>query len=326
MMFRFSFMLCLVLFSLACPGCAFVNVDMMKPLQPLREKVLEGEGTPKILLIDVTNFISEREQTGGQFSQEKPSTVAVVKEALQKAENDRDIVGIVIRINSPGGTVTASDIIHHEILSFKERHPIPIYASIVALGASGGYYVATAADRISAHPTAVTGSIGVLLLRFNLSGLLAKVGVAEESIKSGDKKDILSPFRESTADEQRIIQEIIDSLHTRFTDIVLARPGNRLSKETLKPLADGRIFTADQALAAQLIDKIGYLEDDIADMKRQLRIPEARIIRYYRPGSFQSSIYSSVNGTTTPTVNLVNINADGIDMLQGTQFLYLWQH
>ena len=83
---------------------------------------------------------------------------------------------------------------------------------------------------------------------------------------------------------------------------------------------------ADQALAAQLIDKVGYLEDDIADIKRQLQIPEARVIRYYRPGNFQSSIYSAADGTATPTVNLVNINADGINMLQGTQFLYLWQH
>lgn len=322
---RSSMVLCLVLFSLACTGCAFINLDMLKPLQPLQEKVIEGNGTPKILLIDITGFVSERDQGASQLSQEKPSTVALVKEALQKADTDKDIAGIVLRINSPGGTVTASDIIHHEILAFKSRHPLPVYASIVGLGTSGGYYVATAADRISAHPTAVTGSIGVILFRFNLSGLLAKVGVAEESVKSGDKKDILSPFRESTADEQRIIQEIIDRLHSRFTDVVLTRPGNRLTKESLKPLADGRIFTADQALNAQLIDKVCYLEDDIADMKQQLQTPEARIIRYYRPGSFQSSIYSSVNGTATPTVTLVNINADGIDMLQGTQFLYLWQ-
>ncbi|MBI5657443.1 MAG: signal peptide peptidase SppA [Geobacter sp.] len=321
-----SSLLCLVLFSLACPGCAFINVDMLKPLQPLQEKVIEGDGTPKILLIDITGFVSERDQGASQLSQEKPSTVALVKEALQKADTDKEIAGIVMRINSPGGTVTASDIIHHEILAFKARHPIPVYASIVGLGTSGGYYVATAADRISAHPTAVTGSIGVILFRFNLSGLLAKVGVAEESVKSGDKKDILSPFRKTTADEQQIIQEIIDRLYSRFTDVVLSRQGNRLTKESIKPLADGRIFTADQALNAQLIDKICYLEDDIADMKQQLQIPEARIIRYYRPGSFQSSIYSTVNGTAAPTVNLVNINADGIDMFQGTQFLYLWQH
>lgn len=304
-------------------GCAFVNVDIQKPLQPLQEKVLEGEGSQKILLLDITGFISEREQTGSQFSKEKPSTVAQVKEALLKAEQDHDVAGIILRINSPGGTVTASDIIHHEILSFKSRRTIPIYACITGLGTSGAYYVATAADRISAHPTAVTGSIGVLLLRFNVSGLLTKVGVSEETIKSGDKKDILSPFRGSTPEEQRIVQGIIDGLYGQFLKVILSRPGNQLTKDTLKPLADGRIYTAQQALEAKLIDRIGYLDDDISDLKTQLHLSEARIVSYYRPGSYKGSIYSSLD---THVFNFLNINADGLDFLTGSQFLYLWQH
>lgn len=304
-------------------GCAFVNANLVTQARPLEETTLEGEGRAKILLVDLTGIISEKEEGGGVLGGKRPSMVSRIKESLRRAEKDDDIAGVILRINSPGGTVTASDIINHEVRRFRERKKVPVYACIVGIGASGGYYVAAAADRIVAHPTAVTGSIGVLLHSFNAEGLLGKIGVSEKTIKSGDKKDILSPFRPMTAEEQTLLQDLIDRLYGRFLDTVLARPGNRLTRPELTKLADGRVFTADQALAAGLIDQVCYLEDAIDGMKQQLHLDEARVVSYYRPGSYQGSIYA---GEAQPGPGLELLSGDGLlGLLADTEFLYLWK-
>jgi protease IV len=304
-------------------GCAFVNIPLFHGPAPYEERVIEGQGRAKLLLIDIAGVISEKGQSGAL--QESPSLVADVKEALQKAEEDEDVAGVILRINSPGGTVTASDIIHHELLAFKGRRKVPLHACITGVGASGGYYVATAADEISAHPTAVTGSIGVLLMRFNIAGLLGKIGVSELTVKSGDKKDFMSPFRAVTPEEEKLMQAIIDALHRRFVEIIAARPGNTLSRQELEVLADGRIFTAEQAVAARLIDRVGYLDEAVANLKKKLKLEKARVVSYYRPGGYQGTIYSSLHGQPSPTFNLINVNGDGLGFFAGTEFMYLWE-
>lgn len=306
-------------------GCTFFNVNIIPPVKPLEEKVVEGEGRPKLLLLDITGFISEKEPDGVHLAKEKPSIVSRVKEALRKAEKDEDIAGVILRINSPGGTVAASDIIYHEIKGFESRKKVPVYACITGIGTSGAYYIATASDLIAAHPTAVTGSIGVILLNFNLEGLLGKVGISELSIKSGAKKDLMSPFRASTAEERQIMQDIIDSFARRFLDVIMARRNNRLERKELEKLADGRIYTAEQALAAMLVDRTEYLDDTINEMKKALGIREARVVTYYRPGSYRGSIYSGADTDASTAVNLININADGLEMFSSPQFLYLWR-
>ena len=224
-------------------GCA-VTIPLIPPPQPLQEQVLEGEGKKKILLLDISGTISEEEKAGGLFGRSANSTVSVIRESLYKAEKDENLAGIILRINSPGGTVTASDIIHHDLTEFKKRKKVPILACIMSVGTSGGYYVAAAADEILAHPTAITGSIGVILMKFNVEGLMGKVGVEEQTVKSGEKKDLMSPFRKATPEEIKLAQEIIDQLYGRFLDIAVARPGNQLSRDDLKKVADGRIYTA----------------------------------------------------------------------------------
>ncbi len=304
-------------------GCVHVDIPLLQPLGEYHERTIEGEGRPKLLLVDIDGFISEKGRSGGL--KEKPSLVADIRETLQKAEKDQDIAGVILRINSPGGTVSASDTILHELLAFKSRKKVPVYACITGIGASGAYYIATAADEISAHPTAITGSIGVLVMRFNVEGLLTKIGVSEKTVKSVDKKDFLSPFRPATAEEEKIIQDIINGLHQRFLDVVLARPGAPLSKPELEKLADGRIYTAKQALAFHLIDRIGYLDDAISAMKNRLNLKEAKVVSYYRAGSYRGTIYSGSPLEAPQMVSLININADGLELLSSTEFLYLWK-
>lgn len=301
-------------------SCAFVNVPLMPPPLPLEEQALEGEGAKKILLLDISGAISEQEKSGGLLGRQSPSMVSLIRESLQKAEKDKDIAGLILRINSPGGTVTASDIIHHDIVEFKKRRKVPVLACIMGVGASGGYYVAAAADEIIAHPTAITGSIGVLLMKFNLEGLMAKIGVEEQTVKSGDKKDIMSPFRKATPEEMKLGQAIIDDLYERFLDVVMARPGNTLLRNELRKTADGRIYTAGQALAAKLIDRIGYLDDVIAGIRTKAGDNNARVVSYYRPGNYKGSIYADA-GEKGGALEMLG----GMDAFSSNSFMYLWR-
>ncbi len=317
---RPMFLLSILSLLFVLSGCAFVNVPLIPSPGPLEEQVLEGEGTKKILLLDISGTISEKEKSGGLLGRPSSSMVSLVRETLKKAEKDDDIAGLIVRINSPGGTVTASDTIRHDILEFKRHKKVPVVACIMATGASGGYYVATAADEIVAHPTAITGSIGVILMKFNVEGLMGKIGVEEQTVKSGDKKDIMSPFRRATPEEVKLAQTIIDQLYGRFLDVAMARPGNKLTREEMHKLADGRLYTATQALDARLIDRIGYLDDVIAGIRKSIGVEKARVVTYYRPGSYKGSIYADA-GEKGGVMEMLG----GMDPFSGASFMYLWQ-
>ena len=306
-------------------GCAVVQIPLFPSIQPLEETMLEGKGQAKILLLDISGIISEKKESKGLGSSQKISLVARIKEELQKAEGDSSIAGIIIKINSPGGSVTATDIIYHELMQYKKQAGVRIVACLTGTATSGGYYIASAADEIIAHPTSVTGNIGVIAMKFNVEKLLSKIGIQEETIKSGEKKDILSPFRPSTPEEKDIIQTIINTFHERFVKVVLAGRKPLLSKEEIERLADGRIFTADQALEVKLIDRIGYLDDAIEEMKKAFKLKEAKVITYNRAGSYKGTIYSGLSGASHTEINLIAINGDGLASISGVQFMYLWR-
>jgi protease-4 len=312
---------------LALSGCTGLNVSLLPRTEPLEEKVLEGEGKPKVLLIDLDGVISFKDESEGLLLRKGPSKVAFFREALLKAAADPDIAGVIIRINSPGGSVAASDTIYHEIMSFRQKKKTPVYAHIMELGASGGYYVASAADRITASPTAITGSIGVIAIKFNMEGLFSKIGVSDETYKSGPKKDFWTPFRSSTAEEQKMLQEIIDKLYARFLDVVCLGRQQVLTEEEVKVLADGRILTAGDALEAGLIDQMSYLDETIDTMKKALNIENATVVTYVRPKTFTSNIYSGYPEMPLQgpqVINLISINAEDLALFSGVQFMYLW--
>jgi protease-4 len=291
-------------------GCVNVNVSLFEKTKPLQEKVLSGEGKNKILLVNISGVISSKESSS--LFREGTSTVSRVREELKKAGADKRIKGLVLRINSPGGTVTASDIIYREIKEFKEDKQVPIVACMMDVTASGAYFVALVSDVIIAHPTSLTGSIGVIALKFNVKGLLEKLNIEEQTIKSGDKKDLWSPFRPCTEEEIRIIQGIIDGFHEKFIQVIAeGRP--ELNTEKIRSLADGRIYTAEQAVDLKLIDKVGYLNDAIEIAKKEAGITEARVVSYHRPSDYKNNIYSMFN--TDPSALVESA---------GLTFMYLW--
>jgi protease-4 len=307
-------------------GCG-LNFSLAPETKPLEEKVLEGEGTSKILLVDLDGVISFREETDRLKLRTRPSKVAFFREALRKAEADSAIAGVIVRINSPGGSVAASDAIYHEIMSFREKRKVPVIAYIMEVGASGGYYVASASDRIIASPAAVTGSIGVIAMKFNIEGLLSKIGISEETYKSGPKKDFWSPFRPTTEEEKKMFQDIIDRLYARFVGVVYANRQRLLTEKEVRAVADGRVLTAGDALEAGLIDQVAYLDETIEAMKKTLNIQQARVITYFRPKTFKSNIYSEYSEmpmSGPQVINLISINAEDLPLFSGVQFMYLW--
>ncbi len=298
-------------------GCSVVSIDLTPRIRPLRETTLEGEGRDKILLVDLVGVLAEEPLLTLEGRPPVP-LLARVREELEKAAEDERVRALVLRINSPGGTVTASDILYHEITRFKARRGVPVVASILDVGASGGYYVALAADRIVAHPTTVTGSIGVLMLTVNSGGLLEKIGVSASYIKSGDYKDMGSPFRPLTPAEREIFQRLIDRLYGRFVTLVARRRG--LEEGRVRELADGRIYTAEEALALGLVDRIGYLEDAIALAREAAGLPQARVVAYHRPRQYRATIYSTAEPAPPPwsVAELARL------AVAGPRFLYLW--
>ena len=215
--------------------------------------------------------------------------------------------------------MTASDIMFRELDAFKRTSRIPIVASMMDVAASGGYYVALAADTIVAHPTTVTGSIGVIMISLNAEGLMQKVGLATATIKSGERKDMGSPFRQLTPDERAIFQSVIDDLYRQFVAKVVER--RNIPAATAATLADGRIYTAEQALGHKLVDRIGYMPDALAAARQAARVDTARVIVYKRPREYRATYYARAEteaGTFAALSQLAGLAG------AGPKFLYLW--
>lgn len=308
---------------LALAGCSLISVDLTPRIRPLEETTVEGEGRDKILLLEVSGFISDEAGSSGLGIGAAPPRVPLlvrVREELDKASRDPRVKALLLRINSPGGTVTGSDIIYREIQLFKEKTKVPVVAVMMDVAASGGYYIALAADTVVAHPTTVTGSIGVIMVSANAEGLLQKVGVAASTIKSGEHKDMGSPFRKLAPEERAIFQSVIDDLQRQFVAKVAER--RKLAPATVAKLADGRIYTAEQALAHHLVDRIGYLPDAVEAARRAAGLEEARIVVYRRPHQYRATYYAhaeaAVSGLEAALGQLAILAG------AGPKFLYLW--
>ena len=284
---------------------------------------MEGSGRAKILLTDISGFLSEEGQSQTLVIGAPTPRVGLLvrlREELKKAAEDSNVKALIVRINSPGGTVTASDIMFKELQMFKKTAKVPIVAVMMDVAASGGYYVALGADTIVAHPTTVTGSIGVIMVTVNAEGLLQKLGVSAGAIKSGERKDMGSPFRSLTGEERQIFQSVIDGLQGQF----LARlvESRKIPMDTAKRIADGRVYTAQQALDLKLVDRIGYMDDALELTRRAIGVDHAKVVVYHRPSEYRATYYArseAPSGSLDATVSrLASV------MGAGPGFFYLW--
>jgi protease-4 len=256
---------------------------------PLQEFTLEGQGEEKVLVMPIRGIISDQPEEG--FLRSRPSRVQETVAHLRKAAEDPRVRALVLQLDSPGGSVTASDILYREIADFKAKRGVPVVAAMMDVAASGAYYLALPADRIIAHPTTVTGSVGVIFVRPKVAGLMEKLGLGVEVTKSGRSKDIGSPFRATTPEEERIFQAMTDQLGQRFRDLVARHRG--LSGERLAEVATARVYLAEEARALGLVDRIGYLPDALAEARGLAKLPEnARVVVYRRVENPNDNIYN----------------------------------
>lgn len=283
------------------------------------ESAVLGEGAAKLALIDVSGVLSDEVRRGAFGIRSGPSTVVELRQALDRAEDDSDVVGVILRIRTPGGSVVASETLHHEVNRFRERTGQPVIAYLNGLATSGGFYLAMAADRVVSHPQAITGSIGVIMPGLNLAGLMERFGVADQTFTSGPFKDAGSSVRDMTPEEHAQIQGIIDEMYARFVEVVdTGRPD--LDRARVGELADGRIFTAGQALEVGLIDEVGYLEDAVVIAEQQARVSSSTLVLYHRENHKAENIYSRTAWPGAPRALLPWPRPD----LLAAGFYYLW--
>lgn len=293
------------IFLIFISGCISPQINLISnPKDPLQEFSLSGKGNDKILLLPINGVISNK--TEEKFFLDKPGMVQEVMAHLQKAADDPSIKSVVLKVNSPGGSVTASDIIYHELKRFKEKTGKKVIVLMMDIAASGGYYVSLPSDYIMAHPTTVTGSIGVIFLRPNVAKILDKFGINVAATKSGENKDMGSPFRQPTIEEDRLFQKYTDDMAKRFFGLVATH--RKISKEQMDVVKTARIFLADEAKSLGLIDQIGYIDDAIKKAAELSSIPsDSNVIVYRRSRYNNDNAYNeAVSFTDGKSPNLIN--------------------
>ena len=202
---------------------------------------------------------------------------------LQELRNDKNVAGVIVRVNSPGGAVAPSQEIFSEMMQFKNAEK-PLVVSMGTVAASGGYYIASPAEKIFANPGTITGSIGVIFQFPHYYKLLNKIGIQMTTLKAGNLKDVGNPNRDLTEPEKEYLQVLLDNTHKQFiNDVSSAR---KMDREELRKIADGRIFTGEQALEEGLIDSLGGYSDALSYLKKSLNLPEKTkvIEKKKRPG------------------------------------------
>ena len=310
--------------SVGCNAPSFL-ITPVTSSRNLVETVLQKEtlfGGQKIVLIDVSGVLMNSERS--QFFSRGEHPVSLLLEQLDKARRDAAVKAVILRINSPGGSVVASELMYDEVRYFKKKTGKPVVALMMDVAASGGYYIACACDEIVAQPSTVTGSIGVIMQLFDVSNTMSKIGVKSEAITSGAMKDAGSPFRQMLPVERALFQDIVNDMYERFVKVVAAGRPN-LNEAQVRKLADGRVYTASQAKAVGLIDDIRTLRDTIRQLKTRIGAEKIRLVTYHRPADHKPNYYASAPRHAGVDVNLLKLDLSDWANLGTPGFMYLWQ-
>ncbi|MBP1041489.1 signal peptide peptidase SppA [Vagococcus sp. BWB3-3] len=270
-----------------------VSVDELLGTNGITEEVVSQRGEEKIALLEIDGTIAA--SSGDSLFASAGYNHQFFMAQLDEIANDELVKGILLEVNSPGGGVYESAEIARAIKAIQEDREIPFYVSMKNMAASGGYYVSASADKIYAADETMTGSIGVIMSGLNMSGLMDKLGISDETVKSGELKDVGSTTRKWTEKDRQVLQEMIDSSYGRFVDIVAE--GRHMPEEKVREIADGRIYDGVQAKENGLVDELGFPEDAMAALQSENRLKNASIIQYQLPRSFADTFASSWLGT-----------------------------
>jgi protease-4 len=274
-----------------------------------------------VAIVDVDGLLLNQNPTGLYSAGENP--VSIFREKLEAAAADTTVRGVILRIHSPGGGVTASDILAEELRRFRTCTRKPVVACLMDLATGGAYYLAVGCDRIVAHPTTITGGIGAVANFYNLEDAMSAMSVKVQTIKAGDLVDMGSLLTRLPDEARALLQQMADSFRDRFRDRVVSnRP--QLTAQDRKMVSDGRVVAGPQALALHLVDRLGYLDDAIAEAEGLAGVSGAEVVLYQRRGYPAHSIYD-----VTPNIplqgELVPVSYPGLDRTKLPTFLYLWQ-
>lgn len=296
-----GFFLFVMIMSFVLKGCAEMQADTQdaiaivpQDLNQFKKVWLSGDGDEdaahvlKIRISGVMTSRIDRPVFGTIDDTSAPTALRKIKAAI----DDESIDGLYLEIDTPGGGVTLADELHDAILRFrKSSEGRFVFVHMGDLCCSGGYYTAVGADWIMARPTTLTGSIGVIMSTFNIAELAHKIGVTDVTIASGENKDLLNPLKPVKPEHVKILEEPIKQLYERFVGIVAE--GRDLPIEVVRQLADGRVFTADDALKHKLVDSIGH-EDEAIEQIKKLADGDVRIYGYRKKNGFMSILENSL--------------------------------
>ena len=247
------------------------------PGTDLQENIQEnGDKANRIAVLRVEGTISSG--SSGILGDASAYNHELFLEQLKAIREDDTVKGIFLIVDSPGGGVYESAEAHDKLLELKEEKGIPVYVSMQGMAASGGYYIAALADKIYATAETTTGSIGVIMQAIEYAGLLEKLGIQYNTIKSGELKDIGSPDRDMTDQERELLQVYVDEAYTRFVAVV--SEGRSMPVEDVRAIATGMIYSGTQAKEIGLVDEIAYTDDALAAMKKENDLEDAEVFDY----------------------------------------------
>ncbi|MFC0187869.1 signal peptide peptidase SppA [Fictibacillus aquaticus] len=282
--------------------------------------IQEGDSDRKIVVLDVSGVIQDTGDAASFFESAGYNHRQFLK-MLDQAGKDDSAAGIIIKVNSPGGGVVESAEIHKKIVETQQKHRKPVFISMGSMAASGGYYISAPADTIYANPATMTGSLGVIIQSMNYGELAEKLGVKWETIKSGPHKDILSPSRDMTKEEQNILQDMVDDSYDEFVSVI--SQGRKMNEDAVRKIADGRIYSGKQAKELGLVDNLGTFDDAAAGMKKKLGDSGLSLVQYELPVGFESLFQMSVQKIAGSGGDLLGIK-QLMNEQQSPQLKYLY--
>ncbi len=274
----------------------------------------------RVVVVDVDGLIVNKFIGGLGAMSENP--VALFREKLDHIERDPSIKAVVLRINSPGGGVTASDMMSHDLASFRRRCQIPVVACIMDVGAGGAYYLACGADTVVAHPTSIVGGVGVILNLYNVEDTMGQFNVVSIPVKAGNKIDLASPERKLTQEDRASLQSMADGFHKRFIEHVKERRST-LAHRT--DIFDGRVVTGQQAVELGFIDGVGYLDDAVRSAMDLAQLDNDAGLVMLRRDNDRAYTALDISPNIPMQNSLIPIKVPGLERSSMPTFLYLWQ-